>query len=362
MKKIVVFILVLSVMITCVGLPLTASAESNKLSQVLQGKLSELPDNERIRVEITLTCDINEDEVWAMALKEAGVEYGFDSADSNKVLETQRRIYASLQREATQRFIDDSNIKDNVINSVCLFVVAELSKEQINRVVAFDSVKSIGIDTSLDAFPTEAPADNINTTYLFKEKLLDYLCDLGMDDYMNDYQELYYHYDTNGSIDWAYIKVDSCYYDNIDTVGVTGHRVYVVDAFEGAMVPFYNGYTVYDVKKEKFYNAFAINAYHLPDTDLDGFIDFYDQYGVGRLLGDIDRDDEISVVDVTILQRIEAQMIEYPADDEVYPIEESQLDFGWQKYYSDFNCDGERNIIDATCIQRYLAGIYYAVG
>ena len=28
-------------------------------------------------------------------------------------------------------------------------------------------------------------------------------------------------------------------------------------------------------------------------------------------------------------------------------------------YYSDFNRDGERDITDATCIQRYLAGLPY---
>ena len=31
-------------------------------------------------------------------------------------------------------------------------------------------------------------------------------------------------------------------------------------------------------------------------------------------------------------------------------------------YFSDFNRDGSRDILDATCIQRYLADIPYQVG
>lgn len=362
MKKLLALLLILSVGFSCIGLPLTATAESNKISQELQGKLSELPDNEKIRVEISLNCDIDEDEVWAMALKEAGVEYGFDSADSNKVLEAQRRIYYSLQKEATQSFIDDMDIHNDVVYSVCLFVVAELTKEQINRAAAFDCVDSICTDISLDEYPTEEPMESPETSCLFKEKLLEYLRDLGVEEYLADYQELYYHYDINGNIDWAYIKAVSSYYDNIETVGVTGHRVYVVDAFEGASVPFYNGYTVYDVKNNAFYNAYSVNDYHLSDTDLVGFYEFYDEYGEGRLLGDIDNDDEISVLDVTLLLRIQANMMDYPADDEVYPIEDDLPELGWQKYYSDFNQDGERDMLDATCILRFLVGMTYPIG
>ena len=77
-----------------------------------------------------------------------------------------------------------------------------------------------------------------------------------------------------------------------------------------------------------------------------------DELGGGRLIGDLDRDNELSVIDVTIIQRCEVNIRDYPADDEI------KADDGlWRysvKYYSDFDRDGERTILDATRLQRYL--------
>ncbi len=52
-----------------------------------------------------------------------------------------------------------------------------------------------------------------------------------------------------------------------------------------------------------------------------------------------------------MIQRCTAIMAQYPEDDEMgSPI-------GNIRCYSDFNRDGERDILDATAIQRYLIGM-----
>lgn len=76
------------------------------------------------------------------------------------------------------------------------------------------------------------------------------------------------------------------------------------------------------------------------------------------MLGDIDGDDEITVIDATIIQRCDIRIQSFPEDDEIY----AGGDFeNTLKYYSDFNRDGERDILDATCVMRYSVGLPYHI-
>lgn len=119
--------------------------------------------------------------------------------------------------------------------------------------------------------------------------------------------------------------------------------------------PFENGYGIYDVQKDAFVplSSGTVTRYR-------GLARAFGSFGGGRLLGDLDGDNDLSVIDVTILQRCDVRLCDFPAGDEIASEELREL-FG-QRYYSDFNRDGERNIFDVTCIQRYLAGLAYSVG
>lgn len=173
------------------------------------------------------------------------------------------------------------------------------------------------------------------------------------------YNELYHHYDESGSVDWVLVQAHyGLNTDNGDRILVRGHRVVLVCPYISGteQIPFVNGYAVYDVKQDEFIDITNPNV-----SAYDGFGDAYDQYGIGRFIGDVDGDYEISVTDATIIQRCDAVLCDYPEDDEI----ESHLHSPYiieQKYYSDFNRDGERNILDATCIQRYLIGMSYPIG
>lgn len=191
-----------------------------------------------------------------------------------------------------------------------------------------------------------------------------------------DYEELYIHRDKSGDPDWVLVWASNYQYEGSSIFSVVGNRAYNQSFYKGN--PFLTHYGVYDVKKDRFYDPGygARSFYDSENIYHEGFIaenyaDFdrvIDQYATldynsnGRLLGDLDRDDEITIVDATILQRCEAKNREWPQDDAISLNSYVKKYTTVPGYYSDFNRDGERDITDATCIQRYLAGQTYPIG
>ena len=177
------------------------------------------------------------------------------------------------------------------------------------------------------------------------------------------YQELYYHRDGNGDIDWALIQCYTMAEMPIEMTAVVGNRVLHPGT---EYYPFSTTYGIYDVKNDKFVDARYTAAY-----DYDDFVKAFDEIvgsgrgvsladidnkGKGRPLGDIDNDYDLTIIDVTMIQRCAAMIMEYPETDDFYVTYDYK---GNPHHYSDFNRDGERDIIDATCIQRYLVGMPY---
>lgn len=168
--------------------------------------------------------------------------------------------------------------------------------------------------------------------------------------YIASYQELYYHKDKDGETDWALIKTepspDSGFPEPIVSE-IVGNR----HVLEGMLIyPFVNNYGIYDVKEDKF-ESVIISSFSHEIADYEGLGRAYDEYGKGRLLGDIDRDDELTIIDCTLMQRCATRVRDWPEDDEIkaHILSAPQL-----KYYSDFDRNGERDIVDATKLQRYV--------
>lgn len=171
--------------------------------------------------------------------------------------------------------------------------------------------------------------------------------------YIASYQELYYHKDKDGETDWALIKTepspDSGFPEPIVSE-IVGNR----HVLEGMLIyPFVNNYGIYDVKEDKF-ESVIISSFSHEIADYEGLGRAYDEYGKGRLLGDIDLDDELTIIDCTLMQRCATRVCDWPEDDEIkaHILSAPQL-----KYYSDFDRDGERDIVDATKLQRYVTMI-----
>lgn len=220
------------------------------------------------------------------------------------------------------------------------------------------SVAAYAQDT-LSVDPTEAP-----TEYLYKDK---YAAQYGENLSLQPiYNELYYHYNELGEIDYALIRAEDGW-NTWTAFAVLGNRALLF----ATSYPFNCGYAIYDVETDQFNTLLkSVGGGYIDLTagedfkKYEGLAEVIDTYVRGRLLGDIDRDDEISILDVTIIQRCDAEISEYPATDLIDPYNDINPYFDKTKltYYSDFNRDKERDILDATCIQRYLSDLPYQVG
>ena len=192
-----------------------------------------------------------------------------------------------------------------------------------------------------------------------------------------DYEELYTHRDKNGDPDWVLVWASNYEYQNLNcySFSVIGNRAYYQYDYCG--YPFLTHFGVYDVKRNRFYDpgygdrsmgffdAYGVYREGFIAENYDDFDRVIEEYAtadynsLGRLLGDIDRDDEISIIDATLIQRCEASLSEWPENDAVSLYDFIRTFTAVPGYYSDFNCDGARDILDATCIQRYTAGMTY---
>ena len=183
-----------------------------------------------------------------------------------------------------------------------------------------------------------------------------------------DYEELYIHRDGSGSPDWVCVWATNHRYrgDNSYSFSIIGNRAFRQYGYRG--YPFLTHFGVYDVKQNRFYDpALGGRDGFDPDkyADFDKVMDEYatvDYNSNGRLLGDLDRDDEISVMDVTLIQRCDSEMTEWPEGDAISLYSSVKVYSTVPGYFSDFNRDGSRDILDATCIQRYLSDLPYQVG
>lgn len=163
------------------------------------------------------------------------------------------------------------------------------------------------------------------------------------------FEVLYKHKDNYDNVDWVMIYTDVAFGEEPWTgFALIGKRVFV----GGPTDIFRFGMALYDAYQNEFVDLSAVDDY----SKYEGLSYAIDVYGKGRLLGDMDSDNIITILDATIIQRCLAEIEEFPDDDIIAPDEMIDSSFHPLQYYSDFNLDGDRTILDATAIQRTLAG------
>lgn len=171
--------------------------------------------------------------------------------------------------------------------------------------------------------------------------------------YHHSYEELYDHQGRWDSVDWALVRTKAFEWTALDgeSYGVFDEIV----VYGAEYYPFSLGFGVYDVAKDAFYSI--EEAWNKGYDGLhDVFVLLAPQYAYTKPLGDADSDGELTIIDVTHIQRFLAGMEELENDE--WAFLHITHDFGpAMKYLSDFDCDGEREIIDATRIQRHLVGL-----
>ncbi len=170
------------------------------------------------------------------------------------------------------------------------------------------------------------------------------------------YQELYYHHtsenDKESPIDWVLIHSIA---EIWDSWGFSSYLL-IGDRVIGAIYtykPFEIPYAVYVVEKDEFIDIKDVDC-----NQYDGLIECLQELKIGLLVGDVDRDKTLTVLDATIIQRCIAKLEEFPEYDVCEKHRYSAV-YGSEKlaYFSDFNRDGERTILDATAIQMRLAKV-----
>ena len=97
------------------------------------------------------------------------------------------------------------------------------------------------------------------------------------------------------------------------------------------------------------------------ENEVEGIYNVFTQGGIGDLIGDMDKDRKLTVRDATYIQKCIAGLEKFEYYDKIEAFE-ADLRQGKNPpllYISDFTRDYERNIKDATAIQKHIAGLEY---
>lgn len=162
------------------------------------------------------------------------------------------------------------------------------------------------------------------------------------------YQEIYYHFDREtGELDWTllFAMSDMCIpwfvYGNFGNVIIAEYNEYI---------PFSLTYGIFDSKKQTFMSLEKAYNNLSSYKDLETYVDKH----LGTKIGDINNDKDINILDALMIQKCLVEITHFPESD---TIEGYCLYGNERKYISDFNLDGERDIMDATAIQKHIANI-----
>ncbi len=129
---------------------------------------------------------------------------------------------------------------------------------------------------------------------------------------------------------------------------------YVVKGLSGTH-PLGSGYGIYIPAEGKAYSL--SKAWEM---GIEGIENVFLNTKIGSLIGDADRDRKLTVKDATYIQKCLAGLEEFYRYDEIIANRYEGPNYdgaGLPVYVTDFNCDHQRDVKDATAIQKHLAGL-----
>ena len=341
MKKVLSVVLAFVIILSCVSV--TAFAAGTKISESFAQMMEQTSEDQKITVHVWLYSTVDKEAARRQAMKECGYIGGLplnmtlDEVYAYKA--AYNRIISEQEAAVANSFVEKLGIaeEDIVYLGNHSYVIANLTKAQINKANTYAEVESVDYADAPMAEPDGTQSDSAN---LFEDKVKE------LYPFLYNYSELYYHSDNNGDVDWVLIAGEEAAVFPEPLYQVIGNRVIIE---EQQTAPFGFGMAVYNVAQN-----IVSPIYDGMLSQYDGLEEAFNEYGCGKLIGDVDGDGCISILDATVIQRCLASLRDYPASDVIQPFGDVE---GALKYYSDYNRNGERDIIDATCIQRYLAGL-----
>ena len=358
MKKVLCLVLKTVIIVVFVCVSVGAKSTSN-IRDDLREVLATVTDDEQIAVYIRVYDDADKFSVDEEVRRENSFpEVPKTVDDVTQYKQAYEAKVKQLEDEAVREAMESLGIAENdvVLKGEYTCFAARMTKSQI--LSAEENPMIAAMDVNEAEVWAASDYDELYDHPLFWNRIKKSYFP------MYGYREPYIHADENCAIDWVLIKGTVLGVLPVPFYEVIGNRV-VNDMYTKS--PFSSGCGLYDVEKDEI---IGINSSTL--ALYDGLEEAYELYGEGRLLGDLDGDNELSILDVTAIQRCLAGLQDYPVDDMIVPFEaedevlesfpESAAEYREAlknplKYYSDFDRDSERSILDATAIQRYLAGL-----
>lgn len=187
--------------------------------------------------------------------------------------------------------------------------------------------------------------------------LSDIASDFGM--YVSYYEGYEYYSPDNtatgdeATADYVLITYYTNLYLNAPTIRVIGD--YVMMDSPSTHCPYEFGKCIYVPAENRVYSI--SEAYRI---QLEGIEKVFTEGGLGKRIGDMDKDRVITIKDATYIQKCIAGLEQFALDDDLGEwVYSANADKRIPRFLSDFNRDGERNIKDATAIQKYIAGLEY---
>ncbi len=234
-----------------------------------------------------------------------------------------------------------------------------------NEIYTLEQAYEIGVFTDL------TPVNNmyspicikLDKDYKYADRILPDFLDVYRDMVGRlSYDEHYEYYSSNNTStgdettpDYVLVSVyTNCFFE-APTVMVFGD--YIMIDKDSTNVPFYFGKGIYIPAEDKLDSL--TYAY---DMGIEGIESVFTEGGLGLLIGDMDSDRVVTIKDATFIQKCIAGLEYFATSDylgDLVFVAGADKEIPTPRYISDFNRDGERNIKDATAIQKHIAGLPY---
>ena len=276
-------------------------------------------------------------------------ERNTDVEETQKQIERAREEYSAYVKEFNDRFVAEAfdGVDAAVFAGYGFMVLAAVMISELDTLASRDCVRYIEYSENQIAESDIEEPDKPDMSY-YQSKLCG---QYGITDLEAlDYEEMYYHGydpgDSESTCDWVLVRAfrfDLCYPQALHSAVVGGRRL---TASSLGWKPFEFAFGIYDADKDRFFDLTEIdfsryNGLYAVWKNLDLTVHGGTIYENSRYFdGDADGDGVVTVMDATKIQRVLAGVS--PMDEIVAAS-------------ADVDKDGEVSIFDATRIQRYKA-------
>ena len=339
MKRLVSIILVTILLMSLAVTPVFAES-SGLINEYLQEKLDAIGDDDKIAVWIWIYSAIDMDAIEHQALVETGlVGEELDTLDEIDAYRKARtRLIADYYEAENQAILDKIGVAEEDIifsSSLTSSFILELTKTKVYEVAQMQEIASIDYYDQTEYDPPIGPDVDDPTEVLppdgYKSRFVE---KYGEPMYYSEFCR----YPDNADRVPKWVLVQAAVSRVMVDPGEDPTRMFIVngDLVFGAdslYLPFKTSFAVYDVAKDEFFDLTEVDFREYGNLDKEVI-----QLGIADIVGDLDGDGEISVLDATKVQLIVAKMANLK-----------------NFYVADYNRDNDLDVMDATAIQRKIA-------